>query len=123
MLDGSELVAMHKNRFWKSIDGYTMDVGAFVSALEYASGKSAAIMGKPNSNFFNIATHGWDLVPKEILMVGDDIEGDVHGASMAGMTSVLVKTGKFIEGCQLGSTIKPDYIINTIADLTSVLDF
>ena len=29
MLGGYELVAMHKNRFWKPTDGYSLDVGAF----------------------------------------------------------------------------------------------
>ena len=55
ILNGAELVAMHKNRFWVSSDGCKLDVGGFVSALEYASGRPASIMGKPNYIIDSIA--------------------------------------------------------------------
>ena len=121
ILGGSELVAMHKNRFWKSADGYSLDLGAFVSALEYASGRPASVMGKPNSNLFLLASREWNLPADKILMVGDDIEADVGGALNAGMKSVLVKTGKFRDKNPQCSNIKPNYIINSIADLPSIL--
>jgi HAD superfamily hydrolase (TIGR01458 family) len=122
ILGGSELVAMHKNRFWKSADGYSLDVGAFVSALEYASGRPASIMGKPNSNLFVLASREWSLPAEKILMVGDDIEGDVCGALNAGMKSILVKTGKFRDETLQSSDIKPGYIIDSIADLPGIID-
>ena len=122
MLNGAELIAMHKNRFWKSIDGYTLDVGAFVSALEYASGKSAAVMGKPNTNLFVLASQEWNLPANDILMVGDDIEVDVGGALKSGMKSVLVKTGKFRSENLQNFNFTPNYIINSIADLPSILN-
>lgn len=121
--NGAELVAMHKNRFWISADGYRLDVGAFVSALEYASGKTASIMGKPNSNLFVLASQEWNIPTDKILMVGDDIEGDVGGALNAGMMAVLVKTGKFQDETLHSSDIKPNYIIDSIADLPSIIDF
>ena len=122
ILDGSELVAMHKNRFWKSAYGYSVDIGAFVSALEYASGRPASIMGKPNSNLFFLASRGWNLPAEKILMVGDDIAGDVGGALNAGMKSVLVKTGKFRDDTLQFYDIKPSYIIDSIADLPGIID-
>ena len=122
LLDGVELVAMHKNRFWRSSNGYTLDIGAFVSALEYASGISASIMGKPNVGLFALASQGWNLPANKILMVGDDIEGDVGGAANAGMKSALVKTGKFQVDALRKSKIKPNHIIDSIADLPSILD-
>ena len=122
MLNGAELIAMHKNRFWKSVDGYTLDIGAFVSALEYASGKSAAVMGKPNTNLFVLASQEWNLPANAILMVGDDIEVDVGGALKSGMKSVLVKTGKFRSENLQNFNITPNYIINSIADLPSILN-
>jgi len=122
ILGGSELVAMHKNRFWKSADGYSVDVGAFVSALEYASGRPASVMGKPSSNLFFLASQEWNLPAEKILMVGDDIEGDIGGALNAGMESVLVKTGKFRAETFQSSNIKPRCIIDSIADLPSIID-
>ena len=55
-------------------------------------------------------------------MVGDDIEGDVGGASNAGMKSILVKTGKFRAETLQSSDIKPNYVIDSIADLPGVID-
>ena len=81
-------MAIHKNRFWISSEGYKLDVGAFVSALEYASGKPASVMGKPNSSLFILASEEWNIAAQEVLMIGDDIEGDVCGALNAGMKSV-----------------------------------
>ena len=120
MMDGSHLVALHKNRYWLSEDGLTIDLGAFVAALEYASGKTAAIMGKPNPNIFNLAAKGWDVPHESVFMVGDDIEADICGAKNAGMKSVLVKTGKYCENVLVHSKIKPDHIIESVADLPAL---
>jgi HAD superfamily hydrolase (TIGR01458 family) len=122
ILGGAELVAMHKNRFWLSSDGCRLDVGAFVSALEYASGRPASIIGKPNSNLFVLASQEWNIPADEILMVGDDLEGDVGGALNAGMKSVLVRTGKFQHEILQSSDIGPNYIIDSIADLPGIID-
>ena len=121
LLGGAELIAMHKNRYWKSSCGYMLDVGAFVSALEFSSGKYATVIGKPNPNLFLLASLEWDLSADEILVVGDDIESDVGGALNSGMRSVLVKTGKFRNENLQRYDIKPNYIIDSIADLPSIL--
>src|SRR3712207_8951540 len=35
-------------------DGLSLDAGPFVAALEYASGKNAAVIGKPEKGFFRL---------------------------------------------------------------------
>ena len=120
IINGAELIAMHKNRYWNSADGLTLDLGAFISALEYASGKSAIVVGKPNPNLFKLAVHNWGLSEKSIYVVGDDLDADIMGAHNAGMKSVLVKTGKFREENLKRSEIKPDHIINSVADLPNI---
>ena len=120
IINGAELIAMHKNRYWKSVDGFTLDLGAFISALEYAAGKSAIVVGKPDSNLFKFAVYGWGLSENSIYVVGDDLDGDIGGAHNSGMKSVLVKTGKFREENLKRSEIKPDHIINSVADLPNI---
>ena len=44
---GARLVAIHRNRFWIPEAGPTLDAGPFVAALEYASGATATLIGKP----------------------------------------------------------------------------
>ena len=122
-INGSPIVAMHKNRYWRSTHGLTMDLGAFVAALEHASGRSAAIMGKPDPNMFQLAIRSWNVPTNSVLVIGDDIEGDIGGAKNAGMKSVLVKTGKFREDALARSNIRPDHIIESVADLPGLFKF
>ena len=120
ILNGAVLIAMHKNRFWRSKDGLTLDLGAYISALEYAAGKEAVVVGKPNRNFFHLASRHWDISSEKILVVGDDLDGDVGGAFNSKMKSVLVKTGKFLEDNLQRAKVQPDYIINSVADLPAL---
>ena len=121
IINGAELVAMHKNRYWAPADGLALDLGAFISALEYASNKLAAVTGKPNANLFKLAVRSWNVSKSSIYVVGDDLYGDIGGAQNAGMKSILVKTGKFREKTLETSKIVPDYIINSIAELSGLI--
>ena len=43
---------MHRNPWWFTPAGMTLDAGAFVAALEFATGKRATILGKPSAAVF-----------------------------------------------------------------------
>lgn len=116
LLNGGELLAVAKNRYFKDSDGIlSMDAGGFVAALEYASGKKARIIGKPSCDFYHLACQAMGVHPWEAVMVGDDIESDVKGAKDAGLKAVLVKTGKYTAS-DLNRDITPDLILDSIAD-------
>ncbi len=55
LLEGARLVALQRNRYWRTPDGLTIDAGAFVAALEYAAGTEAVVVGKPSREFFRLA--------------------------------------------------------------------
>jgi ribonucleotide monophosphatase NagD (HAD superfamily) len=48
---------LQKNRFWQRADGLSLDVGPFVAALEYATGRQATVVGKPAGVSFGSARH------------------------------------------------------------------
>ena len=121
ILNGAEIVAMHKNKYWHSGNGLTLDLGAFVTALEFATEKEAVVIGKPNPHLFQLAVKPWGLSFQSIYMVGDDIKGDIGGSNNVGMQSILVKTGKYREESLKRSEITPDFIINSVADLPELL--
>jgi phospholysine phosphohistidine inorganic pyrophosphate phosphatase len=50
------------------------------------------------------------------VMVGDDLEADVHGAQSAGLRGLLVRTGKF-RPADLERGASPDAVLDSIADL------
>lgn len=110
------LVALGMGRFWKDDDGLTLDNGPFVQALAYASGADPVVTGKPAAGFFAAAAHRLGLAAPAIVMVGDDVRGDVGGAQDVGMRGILVRTGKF-HGADLGRGITPDAVLDSIADL------
>ncbi|MEX2365890.1 MAG: TIGR01458 family HAD-type hydrolase, partial [Pseudohongiellaceae bacterium] len=51
LMNGSRLICMHRNKYWQTEEGLRMDIGAFVAALEYVSGKEAIVIGKPAPGF------------------------------------------------------------------------
>ena len=52
-------------------------------------------MGKPSGAFFEQALEGVGCEPGEVLMIGDDVFGDVDGALRAGLHGCLVRSGKY----------------------------
>ncbi len=121
LLAGAEFVALHRNRYWKTADGLTIDAGAFVTGLEYASGKVATLVGKPSRPLFEAAVHSMGLEPEAVAMVGDDLTSDVAGAQTAGSLGILVRTGKFREEQLASSEVKPDLVVDSVAALPNLL--
>jgi HAD superfamily hydrolase (TIGR01458 family) len=121
LMQGAKLVAVHKNRFWQTETGLRMDIGGFVAALEYCSGVEATVMGKPSPDFYRIALQDMGLRAEETAIVGDDIDFDIGGGQKAGMTGILVKTGKYRESYVNASSIRPDKIIDSVNELPALL--
>ncbi len=117
LLQGAELVALEKDRFWMGSDGMMLSAGPFVAALEYASGKKALIMGKPDPEFFHAALDSMGGEPGCATMIGDDVETDIGGAISAGLSGILVRTGKYREETLASAHRKPSVILDSIADL------
>jgi len=117
LMSGAELLAAANNRYFKDHDGdLSMDAGAFVAALEFASGKKAHIIGKPSADFYHLACQSIGVNPQETMMIGDDIVSDVAGAQEAGLQGILVRTGKFTPS-DINGSIKPDAIFDSLADI------
>ena len=119
--DGAEIIALEKDRFWMTPEGLMLSAGPFVAALEYATGKSATVMGKPSRDFFSMALSDMGLPACDVVMIGDDIVTDVGGAKNAGMRAILVRTGKFSQVSLERSTVKPDAVIDSIAGIGDLL--
>lgn len=122
LLAGAELVALQRNRYWRTEAGLVLDAGPFVAALEYAAGVEATVVGKPSREFFAGAARSMGLDLSEVVMVGDDPAADVGGARAAGARGVLVRTGKFREEELAGSEVRPDAVIDSVAELPALLE-
>jgi HAD superfamily hydrolase (TIGR01458 family) len=122
LMDGAELVALSRDRYWQRPEGgLVLDCGPFVAALEYASGKQAALCGKPSLDFYRAALASlgaWALErPQDVVMVGDDLWGDIRGAQAAGLRAWLVRTGKYREAVFRASGVRPDAVLGSVGEL------
>jgi len=117
LLGGARLLALHANRIWKTPGGIRPGLGAWVRALEYAANVQALVVGKPSAAFFGTALADLGLAAAEVLMVGDDAETDVGGAQRVGMRGVLVLTGKTDTDRLRRSGVRPDLVVEDVAEL------
>ncbi len=132
---GAAFVAMHRNGWWITEAGPTLDAGAIVAGLEYALGRRATVVGKPARTFFGEAARalagelgggGSDerLDRTAIAMVGDDVWSDVAAAQRAGLRGVLVLTGKHGEAelARLAARgRRPDAVFPSIVEVVAAL--
>jgi ribonucleotide monophosphatase NagD (HAD superfamily) len=111
-----------KNRVFKDSDGrLSLDAGAFVAALEYATGRTARVLGKPSRDFYAAAAASMGLPLSDVAMIGDDVESDVSGALLAGVgKALLVRTGKYTEGAEAAADPAPTAVV---ADFAAAVDW
>jgi HAD superfamily hydrolase (TIGR01458 family) len=119
---GADLFCLHKNPWWQTIRGPMLDGGAFVAALEYATGVDATVIGKPAASCFAAALAALDAEPELTWMITDDLDQDVRGAQLFGMKTVLLRTGKFRPDALERSAVIPDAVLSSIANVPDWID-
>ena len=119
-LQNAALIALHQNKYSMRDGEVSLDLGPFVKAIEYSSGKKSILMGKPEKNFFDLAVKDLGISNDNILMIGDDISSDIEGSINANLKAVQVKTGKF-QIKDLKFSTQPHYLIDSIAELPKLL--
>jgi len=105
--DNNAFLALGNNRYTREPEGLSLDVGSYVAALEYATGRKAEIVGKPSAGFFLTAAEAMGCSAEECVMIGDDVIVDVHGAQDVGIRGMLVRSGKYIDGDETQITPAP----------------
>lgn len=129
---GAAFLAMHKNPWWFTSRGPTLDAGALVVGLEFATGRRARVLGKPSPVVFRQALAGLreDLGRRadagDVAMVGDDPEADIRPAQRVGLRGVLVLTGKTdsadVARLGRGRRRPPDAVAPSLAAAVAALD-
>jgi len=139
--NGAALIGMHKNRWWLTPDGPTLDSGAFVTGLEFAADVRATILGKPARAFFALAAR--DLAAEvaevrgrghgrvrraDLAMIGDDVWSDALAARRAGLRGIVVLSGKHGSddlaraAAQGRGGGRPDAVAASLAEVVAALD-
>jgi HAD superfamily hydrolase (TIGR01450 family) len=131
---GAEFVAMHRNPWWLTPRGETLDAGAFVAGLEEATGQAPVVCGKPSPVVFKQALAGLAedlglrrLPAGDVAMVGDDPVADIAGARRVGLRGILVLTGK-VGASEAAAAMagpartRPSAIAQSLPDIVAALD-
>jgi len=121
LLDGAAFIAMHRNLYWRTSRGLELDTGAYVLALEAASGVKPVVVGKPAQSFFQAGLDALGMPSPRVAMIGDDIVNDVLGAQAVGLQGVLVRTGKYRRESAEAANGTPDVTLAAFADLPQLL--
>jgi len=112
LMRGLPLIVMARNRYFRESDGLSLDMGAFVAALEYSSGVQAEVVGKPALPFFEAALRDAAATASATVMIGDDLHDDIEGAQRAGVAGILVRTGKFRPEDERDGSVRPALIVD-----------
>jgi HAD superfamily hydrolase (TIGR01450 family) len=91
ILAGAQMLGAGRDRTFPMPDGPWPATGAIVAALEYATSRTADIVGKPDPQLFLTALDR--LGPGRALAVGDRLDADLAGAAAAGLDAAIVLTG------------------------------
>ena len=121
LLNGAQLIAVHKGRYYRRHDDLALGPGPFVAALEYASNTDAVVIGKPASEFFMGALCGDMSCGGDVFMIGDDVVDDVGGAQNVGFKGILVRTGKYKEGDETKVDPPPFNVVDCLADAIDII--
>jgi glycerol 3-phosphatase-2 len=91
VLAGAEILAGGRDATFPGEDGACPGDGAILAALEYATGRTATTVGKPQPQMFLTALDrmGADAP----LVVGDRLDSDLRGAAGVGLDGAIVLTG------------------------------
>ena len=116
LMKDAPLIAMGYNRYFKEPAGMSLDLGPFVTALEYAAQIKATIIGKPSANFFHQVYSDFGVDKAHIIMFGDDYASDTLGAIEAGLQGGLVKTGKYRKGDENSLASSGAVIVSNITE-------
>lgn len=122
MQDGVPVVAMQGGLTWATDDGLRIDTGAYLPGLEAAGGAAVTVVGKPAAAGFVAAAELTGSAVGRTVMIGDDLRSDVLAAQSAGLTGILVRTGKFRPAVLEAAPAAPDHILDSVADLPALLD-
>ncbi|MFL5796883.1 MAG: HAD-IIA family hydrolase [Actinomycetota bacterium] len=117
---GARLFAAGRDAVFPTHEGPRPGTGAILAAVETAGGVPAVVVGKPEPIVFEIAR---ESLPgcERVAVVGDHLVSDIEGARRAGLGAILVLTGTTGRAELERATIRPDLVLDSLADLPAAM--
>ncbi len=119
---GATFYGTDPDRLIPTAGGMAPGSGAIINAVAgTAECEPTKILGKPSVEAQHAALDALDVTPTRCLVVGDRLNTDIALGERAGMTTVLVKTGITTDADLKESDVRPDHVIDSLADIDSVV--
>jgi arabinose operon protein AraL len=122
---GAHFVATNPDRTCPVEGGEIPDCAGMIAAIEAVTGKRVEIIvGKPSPLILQAALEVMGLKPEDCLLIGDRLETDIKMGKEFGMATGIVLTGVTDEKTlkeYKHSSIQPDFVFQSIADVENLL--
>ncbi len=122
----NSIIGMHDTSIYSKDGRRYPGVGAIMNMVKFATNKDYKVVGKPSLGFFESAKDIINVDFKDIMIISDDMIGDLIGAQKLGMNSCLVLSGKIKSKEEILSTLndneKPNFICKDMGEVLNLLN-
>lgn len=92
---------------------WLVDCGAVTKCLEFATGKTVKVLGKPDPGLLHLAAASRNVTPDQTIMCGDRLATDIRlGVAAGAMTCHIIGTD-----AQHMDQVNPDFSVKSLGDL------
>jgi len=119
---GAHFVATNPDRTCPVEGGEIPDCAGMIAAIEAVTEKKVEIIvGKPSPIMIQAALGVMGLKPEDCVLIGDRLETDIKMGNESGIATGIVLTGVTDEKTLKETSIPPDFIFQSIADVQNLL--
>ncbi len=119
--NGAKFIATNADPNLPVEGGYLPGAGSIVQAIATATGVKPLIVGKPSSRIMQMSLERLGTAPDMTVMVGDTLNMDIKAGRAAKLFTILVLTGAVTKAAVNASKIKPDIVLESIAELLRLI--
>lgn len=101
---------------------YIPDCGGMIEWMRLCTNKTARVLGKPDPEIINQLIKKFNVLPSEVICIGDRLYTDIKVAVNAGIDSVCVLSGESTLEDIKAYESQPTYILDSIKDLPELLE-
>ena len=119
---GAHFIATNPDRTCPVEGGEIPDCAGMIAAIEAVTGKKVElIVGKPSPIMIQAVLDVLGLRPEDCILIGDRLETDIKMGRESGIATGIVLTGVTDEKTLKESSIHPDFVFESIADVENLL--
>lgn len=119
--NGAAFIATNPDKTLPTPNGFVPGAGAVLAFIEAATDTKPEVIGKPFPTLLNAAIEIMQVLPEQVLAIGDRLDTDIAGAQAAGCMTALVLSGVSTETEGLAWSPAIDLISPDISKVIDIL--